>query len=72
MASTGRDSRVDTTVVLLLNPNPDYLLFVVQSVDEKDDDQQRSIQPNGIHHSDSGEEAAACADPLSSARDADC
>lgn len=43
-----------------------------QSVDEKDEDKQRSNRPNGIHHSDSGEEAAVCADPLRGARDAEC
>lgn len=58
--------------MFLLKLNPDSLLFMFQSVDEKDEDKQRSIQPNGIHHSDSGEEAAVCADPLGGARDAEC
>lgn len=41
------------------------------SVAEKDGDQQRGVQSNGVHH-DCGEEAAAGADPPNGAADGEC
>lgn len=49
-----------------------YLLFLFKSVNEKVENKERSVQPNGVHHPDSGEDSAVCDHPLNGAADAEC
>lgn len=51
--------------------NSNYWLFLFRSVSQKDDDKERRVQANGVHHAVSGEDEVQDG-LLNGAADAEC